>query len=92
MLIIGAKGFAKELLEVCRLNNILENLCFYDDLSTDTPDKLFREFPVLRNEKEAKSYFKEYHNEFTIGIGNPYLRENMFNKFTKWGGGNYLYY
>ena len=31
MLIIGAKGFAKEVLEILHQNGQTENLCFYDD-------------------------------------------------------------
>lgn len=41
MLIVGAKGFAKEVLEVVYQLNQLDNLVFYDDVNTDAPDKLF---------------------------------------------------
>ena len=53
MIIIGAKGFAKEVLEVLWQLNELENLVFYDDVNIDIPDKLFGEF-----QKTAK-FFKE---------------------------------
>ena len=33
MLIIGAKGFAKEVLEILHQNGQTENLCFYDDVN-----------------------------------------------------------
>lgn len=32
MLIIGAKGFAKEVLEILHQNGETEDLCFYDDV------------------------------------------------------------
>ncbi|MFZ2430593.1 MAG: hexapeptide transferase, partial [Lutibacter sp.] len=35
MLVIGAKGFAKEVLEVVHQLNELENLVFYDDVNKD---------------------------------------------------------
>ena len=35
MLIIGAKGFAKEVLEILHQNGQTENLCFYDDVNDD---------------------------------------------------------
>ena len=35
MLIIGAKGFAKEVLEVLHQMNQIENVAFYDDINDD---------------------------------------------------------
>lgn len=86
MLVIGAKGFAKEVLEVLHQLNQLENLCFYDDISNGIPNKLYNKFPVLRTIEEAEIYFKEVSNNFTIGIGNPILRKKLYDKFTSLGG------
>ncbi|RVT75871.1 acetyltransferase [Flavobacterium sufflavum] len=86
MLIVGAKGFAKEVLEVVHQLNDLENLVFYDDVNTDIPEKLFGRFPVLRNLEQAANYFKAYDNRFTIGIGNPVLRRTLLDKFEAIGG------
>ncbi len=44
MLIIGAKGFAKEVLEILHQLNQLENVVFYDDVNNDAPEKLFGQF------------------------------------------------
>ena len=49
MLIVGAKGFAKEVLEVCHQNNELENLVFYDDVNQDIGEQLFNKFPILKS-------------------------------------------
>lgn len=86
MLIIGAKGFAKELLEIFHQKNQTENLCFYDDVNTDAPDFLFEKFKVLKTENEAKQYFEKVSPEFTIGIGNPKLRHTLYKKFCDLGG------
>ncbi|MFV5703589.1 acetyltransferase [Flavobacterium sp. XS2P12] len=86
MLIVGAKGFAKEVLEVLYQLNDLENLVFYDDVNTDIPEKLFGQFPVLITLEQAANYFKTLDNRFTIGIGNPVLRKELFNKFESIGG------
>lgn len=86
MLIIGAKGFAKEVLEVFHQLDQLENIAFYDDVNTDIGNLLFGTFPILKNENEAIAYFKENGNEFTIGIGNPYLRFKLYQKFQQLGG------
>jgi sugar O-acyltransferase (sialic acid O-acetyltransferase NeuD family) len=85
MLVIGAKGFAKQLFELfCQLNE-LDNLYFYDDLTQNCPDSLFGKYPVLKSQDEAKELFRT-NNSFTLGIGNPYLRYKLANKFINLGG------
>ena len=86
MLIIGAKGFAKEVLEILHQNGQTENLCFYDDVNDDLPEKLFGQFPVLRTIEEAKTYFNQTSNKFILGIGNPKHRAMLSDKFEKLGG------
>src|SRR5690554_701740 len=86
MLVIGAGGFAKEILEIVHQNNELDNLCFYDDVNIDAPQKLYNKFPVLKSLDEVEEYFKTVDNRFTIGIGNPFLRYKLFEKFSKVNG------
>ncbi len=86
MLILGAKGFAKEVLEVVHQLNQLENLVFYDDVNNEVPETLFGQFPILRTIQEASNYFKTVDNRFTIGIGNPILRKQLYDKFITIGG------
>ena len=85
MLIIGAKGLAKEVLEIFHQKNELASLFFYDDTSTDVPDWLYGQFRVIRNMDQVAQLF-ENDNQFTIGIGNPILREKMSDRFTLAGG------
>jgi sugar O-acyltransferase (sialic acid O-acetyltransferase NeuD family) len=82
MLVIGAKGFAKEVLEVLIQNNYKEEIFFYDDINKDTNDLLFNKFKVLKSEEEANEILKINPN-FTIGLGGPKLREKMYHKFTE---------
>lgn len=86
MLIVGAKGFAKEVLEVMHENNQLQNLVFYDDINLDAPDLLFDTFRVLKSPQEVSHYFKTEDNRFTIGIGNPVLRKKMVDTCNALGG------
>ena len=86
MLIIGAKGFAKEVLEVLHQQNQTANLAFYDDVNHDAPDKLFGIFPILKSVAAASSYFETVDKHFTIGIGNPVLRKKLSEKFIALGG------
>ncbi len=85
MLIIGAKGFAKELLEILDNNKQLKDLVFYDDLNSDIK-MVFKTFPVLKNEKDVKKHFKLYGKDFLLGIGNPLMRYKMYKKFEGLGG------
>ncbi len=86
MLIVGAKGFAKEVLEILFQLGQHENLVFYDDVSLDMPEMLFGKFPVLKSLSDAENYFRATDNRFTIGIGNPVLRKRLFDKFSNIGG------
>lgn len=86
MLIIGAKGFAKEVLEIIHQLDELNDLVFYDDVNKDLPALLFGRFPILKTAEEATKYFKNTDIRFTIGIGNPILRKKLYDKFTLLGG------
>ena len=51
MLIVGAKGFAKEVLEIIHELNQLENLVFFDDVNNDMKGKLLEKFPILKTDR-----------------------------------------
>lgn len=85
MLIVGAKGFAKEVLEIFHQKSETDNLHFYDDVSSDIPDFLYNQFKILKSEQEAKKLF-ETNSEFVLGIGNPQLRYKLTQKFQNLGG------
>ncbi|HBR12959.1 MAG TPA: hexapeptide transferase [Chryseobacterium sp.] len=86
MLIIGAKGFAKEVLEILHQNGETEGLAFFDDVNDDIGDFLYNQFPILKTEESIKEHFSKHGNAFSIGIGNPKLRQLMFEKFSLLGG------
>lgn len=85
MLIVGAKGFAKEILEICHQRNDLENLVFYDDVNENV-NLLFGRFPILKDIDTAEEYFRTVDRRFTLGLGNPYLRKKLADKFINIGG------
>jgi sugar O-acyltransferase (sialic acid O-acetyltransferase NeuD family) len=86
MLIVGAKGFAKEVLQVLHDTNDIIDLVFYDDVNHDAPDLLYGQFPVLKTLESAKYYFENKDVRFTLGLGNSYLREKLDKKFSELGG------
>lgn len=86
MIIFGAKGFAKEVLEVVSQMKQLKDLVFYDDLNSDLPEMMFNQFPILRSKESAVNYINRVDSSFTIAIGNPILRKEVYDKFTGMGG------
>lgn len=86
MLVVGAKGLAKEILEILHQNNLQENVVFYDDVNMDIGSSLYDKFPILKSADEAKIFFASKTKEFTIGIGNPKLRYKLYNIFRELGG------
>lgn len=84
MIIVGAGGFAKEVLS-CISNPDSGRIRFFDDVN---PKNLlvFGTYEILKNETEVKSFFKNNQKDFTIGIGNPKLRKKLYDRFIKLDG------
>ena len=89
MIVVGARGFAKELLEVLvstKYNFTEKNLFFFDNVYKNTPDFLFGKFKVLRSFDEVKHIFQEESKDFCLGLGEPILRKNLYKVFSNLGG------
>lgn len=85
MVIVGSKGFAKELLEILNQQNSINNIVFFDDINLEK-SKLFNRFSIIHEETDIVNYFENYTNEFTLGLGKPNLRYKMYQKFIGLGG------
>jgi sugar O-acyltransferase (sialic acid O-acetyltransferase NeuD family) len=88
MIIVGAKGLAKELLQIVSVDMNLpdENIVFFDNLSQDLPDKLYGRFQILRSFEGVKTYLSQTENKsFVLGLGNPLLRSKLFKQFIELG-------
>lgn len=87
MIIIGAKGFAKELLQIIDDNGILDNtLHFYDDISSDLPNLLYGRFRIVRSLEELHLFFLNNSKDFILGIGGPTIRFDLSQKAQQVGG------
>src|SRR5690606_21837043 len=83
MIVVGAKGLAKELLQVFADSGKTEHLYFFDDVSDDVSRLLYDKFPVLRSFEEVKAVFQRTGDySFALGLGNPLLRSRMATAFT----------
>src|SRR5688572_17091001 len=85
MIIIGARGFAKQLVEVFFQQNKADGLFFFDDVSSEVPDSIFG-IKVLRKKSEVKEVFATGSNEFCLGIGTPKHRQALADEFKLLGG------
>ncbi len=84
MLIVGAKGFAKEVLEVIWQNEQNEAIAFFDNVSPNIEDKLFGRFRVLRTFEQVSAFFSETGDpRVALGIGGPRARYILYQKFQK---------
>lgn len=87
MLIVGAKGFAKEVLEVFFQTGTSNPaaVAFYDDLSPDELAPLYGQFPVLRTAAEARQWLAR-DPAFALGVGQPRVRRRLAAKLRELGG------
>lgn len=84
MIIVGAGGFATELLGVL-LHNGKTEIAFFDNTDQDKTE--YFGFPVLKNESDVKNWFiQSGSNEYCLGIGGPNNRLNLSSLFDTWGG------
>jgi sugar O-acyltransferase (sialic acid O-acetyltransferase NeuD family) len=86
MLIIGAKGFAKEVLEICLEKEEDKSIAFYDDVNEDEQGLKYDKFRIIKTLEDAKKYFDIEDGRFTLGLGVPKLRFKLHQKFSKIGG------
>lgn len=85
MLITGARGFGRQLLEIFVQLEQLDGLAFFDDHYNE--DRLFDRFPVYKTEEEVLRFFSESNDiRFALGTGTPETRERFTERFTRLGG------
>lgn len=85
MLILGAKGHAKEVLDVIRQRDEQCELYFFDDLSADLPDRLFGRYVIVRTYEDAREVLSS-DGRFVLGVGDPFARYLLARKFLALNG------
>lgn len=89
MVVIGAGGFAKELLQVLlseKYDFNEKNLFFYDDVNNLPKKKFFDKFKILTSISEVQEIFKNVSPDFCIGVGMSKIRYQLCQKFENIGG------
>lgn len=80
MIIVGAGGHARELLDVLLDNQYYDPICFFDNYCNI--NSILDQYKVLNTKEEViKSGFKK----FCIGVGKPSLRAELYKLFLEYG-------
>ena len=85
MLVIGAKGLAKEIIQLLENQNSKDDILLFDDVNTKDSNVIFNTYSIIRTEQEVESVFK-CDNRFLLGLGSPLLRLMLYKRFTDLGG------
>lgn len=86
MIILGAGGHAKEILELVHCDGLTDNLCFFDDFNPNSRDIFMNKFKILRSKNELENYFLNQDKKYIIGVGGTVLRKQMNDKAESMGG------
>lgn len=86
MVVVGARGLAKEVLEVFSKKHQLSDLYFFDNVNLN--DKfVFGRFPILHSLEEVREKFDSIGDtSFVLGLGSPALRQKLCLEFEGIGG------
>lgn len=86
MLILGAGGFARQLLGELEAAGWPESPVFFDNTHGERSRSLKKRFRVLQTEEELRAYFASAGEEFVIGVGSPGARRRLWDLGTAAGG------
>ncbi len=88
MLIIGASGHAKELIEVIDIKKHNE-LMFFDNVSSPLPVVFLKQFKVINTILEIEEFFLKNSCDFATAIGGSHSKRGVVEKIRALGG-NYV--
>ena len=84
MILVGAKGHAKELYQVLRSEGETPDISFFDNVSEDLPRTLFG-CPIIRSLKEARKELQK-DGRFVLALGGVRARHELYDAFRDIGG------
>lgn len=86
MVIIGARGLARELLAVLQWNGETNNLLFFDNVNVDSPGFMYGQFPILKSWQVLEEHLLTKSPEFVLGVGGAETRKILTEKIVSMGG------
>lgn len=86
MVILGAKGHAKEILQIIP-DKIKKSIVFFDNVSGyDDSELLYHQFRIINNFNDLEAYFKSNNPIFCTGIGSTIVKSELVKKIESLGG------
>jgi len=85
MIVIGAKGHAKEVLQILIQESGFEPLFFFDNVTVPVESHLYDKFKILHSFDEVKNELN-VRPSFISAIANPIARQGLVHKFIELGG------
>jgi sugar O-acyltransferase (sialic acid O-acetyltransferase NeuD family) len=85
MLIVGAGGFAKQILPTIDRLGLINEVVFFDDYSNDPTTLIARNFRVIKTETELREYFSFGDLRFVNAVGGPINRFAIYQKICALG-------
>jgi sugar O-acyltransferase (sialic acid O-acetyltransferase NeuD family) len=84
MIIVGAGGHAREILDILIKNKFEEEIIFFDNQTLHT-DLIYNTYPIIHHYEDAFAILQK-NSKFCLGVGNPKLRAMFADKFNTLGG------
>ena len=84
MLIVGAGGHSKEVLDILIHKKYNSEIVFFDNINSDKKKNAFGK-KLISTYDEAYKFLKKF-PKFVVAIGSPVIRCQMFNSIVKLGG------
>ena len=86
MLIIGAKGHAKEILDILYKQKE-QDIVLFDNVSEyQKPALLYNRYKIITNLAELEKHFKSNNSHFCSGIGGTTVKASLIEKIESLGG------
>jgi sugar O-acyltransferase (sialic acid O-acetyltransferase NeuD family) len=85
MLVIGAGGLAKQMIELIEDSCGEDHLNFFDDTHS-APDSFLDKYPVIHSFKNIEQHFLDHGNKFIVAVSGPANRKMFYDKLIEMGG------
>lgn len=86
MIMVGAGGFAKELINVLSEADMQRELVLFDEISGQKSAAVGDSYRVISNDRAAREYFERVDPRFVLGVGGVYNRARLAERFENLGG------
>ena len=88
MIIIGAGGLAKELLDILIYEQEINSkeIFLFDNVNSYSQSTVFDEFVLLKSFEELEIKLKQTGDRFLLGLGNPQHRQRFYKLISNAGG------